>query len=158
LFKVKDMATGFYQCMKRVNRDMKFDSTIIFLCHREDVRNIVINMFEDSIKVEHSIDIEKMFIERNPPKTKVFMELCEELLKGEIPPAILDVLEDESFSEYEKDVEKGRIPKCVFAKCLNMTISSFGNNVLRDKKKQVAKFFKKNRIIVKNKTINFKGF
>lgn len=159
-FKIEDMANGLYQAIKRVNRNLDLTSTIVFLCYREEVRNIVINMFDDLKKVEHSTDIEKMFELKNPTKIQLFKGLCSELLKGEIPLAILEVLEDEEYSEYEDSVFTGKIPKCVFAKSLNMSSDSFGNNVLRDKQGIVKKFLKENNISnpERSKTINFKGF
>lgn len=160
-FKIEDMANGLYQAIKRVNRNLDLTSTIVFLCYREDVRNIVISMFDDLKKVEHSIDIEKLFELKNPTKIQLFKELCEELLKGEIPLAILEVLENKEYSEYEESVFKGKIPKCVFAKCLNMSsITSFRNNVLNDEKGIVKKFLKENNILSpkNSKTINFRGF
>jgi hypothetical protein len=159
-FKIEDMANGLYQAIKRVNRNLDLISTIVFLCYREEVRNIVISMFDDLKEVEHSTDIERMFELKNPTKIQLFEELCEELLKGEIPLDILEILEIEEYSEYEDSVFTGKIPKCVFAKCLNMSDTSFRNNVLNDKKGIVKKFFKENNILnpKNSKTINFKGF
>lgn len=160
-FKIEDMANGLYQAIKRVNRNLDLTSTIVFLCYREEVRNIVINMFDDLKDVEHSTEIEKMFELKKPLKTDLFMELCEELLKGELPLAIIEVLEDEEYSKYEESVFNGKIPKCVFAKCLNITsTTSFRNNVLNDKKGIVKKFLKENNILNPrySETINFKGF
>lgn len=159
-FKIEDMANGLYQAIKRVNRNLDLTSTIVFLCYREEVRNIVINMFDGLRDVEHSTDIEKMFKLKNPFKTDLFIELCEELLKGELPLAIVEVLEDDEYSKYEESVFKGKIPKCVFAKCLNMSSDSFGNNVLRDKQGIVKKFLKEHNISnpERSKTINFKDF
>lgn len=159
-FKVRDMANVLYQAMKRINRNLELKSTIIFLCHYEIVRNIVIRMFNELGTVEHAEDIEKMFVLKNPTKIQMFKELCEELLKGDIPEDILDVLENEEYSKYRESVFKGKIPKCIFAKCLNMTSDSFGNNVLRDKQGIVKKFLKEHDISnpERSKTINFKGF
>lgn len=159
-FKIYDMARGLYQFFKRVNRNMEFNSRLVLLIHKEEIVNIISNMLE-GIKCKHSNKIEDMFIKKNPTKVELFQDMCKELLNGIIPVEILKVVEQEKYSRYKEKVLNGKIPKSVFAKALQMSVKSFGNNVINKKENNILvikEFLIDNNIDETYQTINFKNY
>ena len=159
-FKIYDMARGLYQFFKRINRNMEFDSRLVLLTHKKEIVDLISNMLE-GIECKHSKKIEDMFIKKNPTKVELFESMCMELLEGNIPFEILKVLEQEKYFKYKEKVLNGKIPKSVFSEALNMSIKSFGNNVINKKEddKYITKeFLKDNGIDETYQTINFKNY
>ena len=153
-FKIHDMARGIYQAMKRINRNWQYNSILVFLCHREDVRNIVFSMF-DKINIEHYTEYEELF-EQVPKKTTKILEfekLCNYIIENNcLPPEILEVLETTECMKFKENALKGRIQKKVFEKAVNS--KAFGTNILKKEKK----FLKDKGIIETNNMLIFKGF
>lgn len=158
-FKIYEMARGLYQFFKRPNRNMQFDSRLILLTHKKQVADIITSMFNGIIYKE-STEIKDLFVKKNPEKSELFIELCNELLEQKIPIKIQETLEIDVFSKYKDKVFNGQIPKKVFAKALDMTATSFGNNVLnkteKDGTNKIKNFLTENNIEVKCHSINFK--
>ncbi len=151
-FKVYEVARNLYQSIKRVNRDMKYNSNIFLLSHREEITQLALSLMRGA-DISINKGIEKRFIKvekevktKEKKKIEEFKELCNIILKNEIPVAFEKLLEDDEFRQYKELAQEGYFAKCLFYKSLEMSNKSFGNNVLYEKDKIVKKFLEQNGI------------
>lgn len=151
-FKIHKVAVEFYQLIKRINRNMEYDSNVIFLSHNEAVTKLILEMFEDvGANIIHDVDIENRFIEiekvHKPKETKKinqFKELCQIILQNEIPSSFEKLFKENP--KYKELAEQGKFAKYLFYTTLEISNKSFGNNILRDKKGIIKAFLEENNI------------
>jgi hypothetical protein len=151
-FKAHKVAIEFYQLIKRINRNMEYESNVIFLSHNEAVTKLVLEMFEEvGANIIHDTEIENRFIEiekihkpKKPRKINQFKELCQSILRNEIPSSFERIFEDKQ--KYKEMAEQGKFAKYLFYTTLEISNKSFGNNILRNKKGIIKAFLEKNNI------------
>ena len=157
-FKIYEMARGLYQFFKRVNRNMTLNSHLVLLTHKKEIVDIIVNMLK-GINFKHSTEIEEMFIKKKPTKVELFKAMCNELLEGTIPNSILEVLNQDRFLKEKENISNGKIRKSIFATALNMSETSFRNNILNKKDENgilIKEFLKKNNFEIEYQFINLK--
>ena len=157
-FKIYEMARGLYQFFKRVNRNMTLNSHLVLLTHKQEIVDIIVNMLK-GINFKHSTEIEEMFIKKKPTKVELFKAMCNELLEGTIPNSILEVLNQDKFLKEKENVSNGKIRKSIFATALNMSETSFRNNILNKKDengKLIKEFLKENNFEIEYQSIILK--
>lgn len=159
MFKIYEIGKSHCQAIKRINRKMIHRSIVVFLCHREDIKEITFKTLK-GCDIIYCEELEKLFVKKNPDNVEKFINICEEIINtGKIPIEIKQVLQKDKFKKYSNCIETFKIPKIVFAEALGSgndskkPSNSFGTNVLKNE--EVIEFLEKNNIVRSNKTIDF---
>lgn len=158
-FKTMEIVKSHCQAIKRINRDMKYHSIVLFLSHREDIANKVCNYLgiEDFI---HCLEIERLFKKEKLSLIENFLNLCNEIVNGNIPEELKQLLNIEEFKKYSTCLDTLKIPKCIIAEligCSSKTSqgksNSFGTNILKDE--MVKQELETLGIEINHTTVNF---
>lgn len=158
-FKTMEIVKSHCQAIKRINRDMKYHSIVLFLSHRQDIASKVCNYL--GIKnFFNCTEIEKLFNKNKLSLVEKFIKLCNEIAKENISEEFRRLLETEEFKKYSNCLSTLKIPKCVIAKFIGCssktsegTSNSFGTNILKNK--IVEQELDKLGITVNHRTIDF---
>lgn len=102
------------------------------------------NIIHDTEIENRFIEIEKIHKPKKPRKINQFKELCQSILRNEIPSSFERIFEDKQ--KYKEMAEQGKFAKYLFYTTLEISNKSLGNNILRNKKGIIKAFLEKNNI------------
>ena len=156
----KTIANNYYQAVKRVNRNMKYESKIYILCSNHFVVDMVASMLPycQYEILDTSNIFKKEKIEKKPKSKKninAFLDLCNQLLESDtIPQNMINIINNNEKYMKNNDIINGKIPKHIFQECLMIkNDKSFSKNVMNNE--DVKKYLTKNKIIIERTNLIF---
>lgn len=143
---------NYYQAVKRINRNMEYESRVCIMCDNERIFNAVVGMLPNC---KHSVKdnvFEKIKKDRKieNPKEKKQINACIELLTyilehKAIPQNMLKIIENNDKLLKKKDnIIKGLIPKHLVRETLNMENKQRFNSIIHSK--EMVEFLTNNSI------------
>lgn len=145
-------ANNYYQAIKRINRNMKYESKVCILCANSNIVDTIESMLPNSQM--YDVEIDTLFVKKKidkKPKKKVninrFIELFEHILKnGTIPKDMKDIIEsNEKYLKKQEKILQGIIPKHLIQDTLEIKSDrSFAKNVVHSN--EVKQFLENNNI------------